>query len=235
MNIKILRDILSMRSNQKYKKKVLILGGIGNGSVVANAIMDSYESGNSDLYVEGFLNDRVLVGKFIDQFPVLGKIEEVHRFLNTGYKVVNSIYRIRGNKERIRRIEDLKIPNENFVTFIHHSAYIGQNVKMGQGIVIMPNVSISPGVEIGNNSLIMVNSSIGHNTKIGECCHIAAQSAIGSFVVIKKGVHIGLNATIRENCVIDDFSTVGMGSVLLSNIEKEEVWVGNPARLLKSV
>ncbi|MCD4820388.1 MAG: hypothetical protein K8S23_17045 [Candidatus Cloacimonetes bacterium] len=216
------------------KKKVLILGGIGNGTVIAYAINDAYEPGQSDLFVAGFLNDREVVGSKIEGFSVLGKTNEIQRFLSEDYLIINTIYRIDGNEKRIENLKKLKIPDEKFVSFIHPSAYVTKNVKIGNGVIIMPNVSISSGVEIGNNSLIMVNATIGHNSKIGKYCHIAAQSSIGSFVNIQNGIHIGLNATIRENCVLGKFSSLGMGSVLLNNIGEKEIWVGNPAKLLRT-
>jgi acetyltransferase EpsM len=214
-------------------KKIIILGGIGNGSVIASAIRDAQNRGFDEFEFAGFLNDRIEAGDLIEGFPVLGKLDDAKKFIDSGYFFINTIYRIDGQKTRITLFRDLCIPRTSLATFIHPSAYIAPDVTISPGVVIMPNVSISPGVEIGLCSLIMPGASVGHNTTIGDFCHLAAQSCISSFVNISEGVHIGLNATVRENTTIGRYAALGMGSVLLNNISESEIWAGNPAKFLR--
>jgi len=216
-------------------KKVIILGGLGNGSVIANAILDANQRGFRDYEFAGYLNDRIEKGESIEGFPVLGKLADVHKFINDGFYFINTIYRIEGQKERIQLFESLQIPESRLATFIHPTAYIAPNVKIGKGTVVMPNVSISSGTNIGKCCLIMVGATIGHNNEIGNYCHFAAQSCTSSFVKIEEGVHLGLNSTVREKLIIGKYSTLGMGSVLLKNMGKDEIWVGNPARFIRKI
>jgi len=58
-------------------KKVIILGGIGNGSVIANAIIDANKRGDNTWQVEGYINDRITIGEKIEDLPVLGKTNEI--------------------------------------------------------------------------------------------------------------------------------------------------------------
>ena len=219
-----------MRSSMK---KIIILGGLGNGSVIASAICDAQNKGFDEYEFAGYLNDRIKTGEFIEEFPVLGNLHEINKFIDKGYYFINTIYRIDRQKRRIKLFHDLKIPKSSLATFIHPIAYIAPNVTISPGVVIMPNVCISPGVKIGKCSLIMSGSSVGHNTVIGDFCHLAAQSCISSFVNISEGVHIGLNATVREHVTIGKYSALGMGSVLLQNIADGEIWAGNPAKFLR--
>jgi len=216
-------------------RKVLILGGLGNGSVIAEAIQDANRRGYQEWEFCGYLNDRIPVGSFIEGKPVIGKLENIQKMINRDYFIINTIYRIDGQKKRIGIFENLKIPENKLATFVHPTVYHATDVKLSPGTVLMPHVSISSRVEIGKASLIMVGASIGHNTKIGSYCHFAAQSCISSYVKIGTGVHIGLNATIREQVTIGDFAAVGMGSVVLDNIPSNQVWAGNPARFIRNV
>jgi len=52
-------------------------------------------------------------------------------------------------------------------------------------------------------------------------------------VTLGYGAHVGTNATIRENINIGDFSITGSGSVVLNDVPKNSIYIGNPARLLK--
>ena len=214
-------------------RKVAILGGLGNGAVVAAAIEHARRMGATDLEVAGFLNDREEQGTIIDRFPVIGKTSDAKRLLESGYWFINTILRIDGNRERIEMFESLEIPDDRLATFVHPMAYVAPSVQLGAGCVIMPNVSMSPGTKLGRGCMMMAGSMMGHDNVVGDFCHIAAQAAVGSYLTIGKGVHIGLNATVRENLTIGDYATLGAGAMLTKNIGANEIWAGNPAKFLR--
>ncbi|MBN2461058.1 MAG: hypothetical protein JXB60_05570 [Candidatus Cloacimonetes bacterium] len=214
-------------------RKVIILGGTGNGTVIAHAMIDARNRGQGEWEFSGFLNDRTVSGTSIEELPVLGRIKDAPAYVDKGYYFINTIYRIDGQKERIDLFESLSIPEERLATFVHPETYQATDVHLEPGVVLMPLTGISAGVSIGKGSLIMVGATIGHNTRIGAYCHIAAQACLSSFCIIGRGVHIGLNASVRENITMEDFSALGMGSVLLQNAGTQEIWAGNPARFLR--
>ena len=172
-------------------------------------------------------------GELIAGLPVLGPLSDIQLFLEQGYKFIYTIYRIDGQRKRINLFRNLNIPVESLFTFIHYKAYVAPTVKIGHGVAIMPHVSISSEVVIGDCCLLMVNSTVGHNSVLASHCHLAAQSCLSSHVQLEEGVHIGLNATVREYLVLKKYSSLGMGSVLLNNIDEGEIWAGNPARFLR--
>ena len=214
-------------------RKVAILGGVGNATVVAAAIEHARRMGATDLEVAGFLNDREPIGKQLDLFPVIGRTDDAKRLLDEGYWFINTILRIDGNRERIAMFEALRIPDDRLATFVHPMAYVAPSVQLGPGCIIMPHVSMSPATTLGKGCLMMANAMIGHDTVVGDFCHLAAQSTTGSYLQVGKGVHIGFNATIRENLTIGDYATLGMGAVLTKNIGEGEIWAGNPAKFLR--
>ena len=214
-------------------RKVAILGGVGNATVVAAAIEHARRMGATDLEVAGFLNDREPIGKTLDLFPVIGRVEDARRLLDEGYWFINTILRIDGNRERIAMFEALDLPDDRLATFVHPMAYVAPSVQLGPGCIIMPNVSMSPATRLGRGCLMMAGAMMGHDNVVGDFCHIAAQAAVGSYLRIGKGVHIGLNATIHEGFTIGDYATLGMGSVLKHDIDEGEIWAGNPARFLR--
>lgn len=214
-------------------RKVAILGGVGNATVVAAAIEHARRMGATDLEVAGFLNDREPIGKTLDLFPVIGRVEDARRLLDEGYWFINTILRIDGNRERIAMFEALDLPDDRLATFVHPMSYVAPSVQLGPGCIIMPNVSMSPATRLGRGCLMMAGAMMGHDNVVGDFCHIAAQAAVGSYLRIGKGVHIGLNATIHEGFTLGDYATLGMGSVLKHDIDEGEIWAGNPARFLR--
>jgi acetyltransferase EpsM len=216
-------------------KKVVIIGGIGNGSVIANAIIDAFKRGEKEWEFSGYLNDRIETGGNIEGFPVFGKISDWKKLSEKDYYFINTIFRIDGQQERIQMFENLSLPDEKLATFVHPLAYVAPNVKLGSGTVVMPNASVSSGTAFGRCCMIMAGSTIGHDNSIGNYCHFAAQSCVGAYMKISDGVHIGLNATTRENLRIGRNSALGMGSVLTKDIGDNEIWIGNPAKYLRNV
>lgn len=216
-------------------KKVIIIGGKGNGTVIAQAIQHYNSLGNNDLEIKGFFSDRIKPGELIDGLPVLAETskENVHKFFQEGFNFIYTVLRIDGNEERLELYNKLEISDEMLISFIHPLAYVAPNVVIEKGVVIMPYVMISSSAIIKKNTLIMTGATIGHDTIVGEFNHIASQAVVGAYIKTGKGVHIGLNATVREHLVLGDFSTVGMGSVLTKNIGNNEIWAGNPAKFLR--
>ena len=215
-------------------KKVVILGGEGNGGIIANAFLDANHRGYDEWECVGFLNDRYQKGTIIDSFPVLGSIkEDVRHFLDKDFFFLNAILRIDGQRERLRMFYELGIPDDHLAIFVHPTAYVAPNVTLSPGCVIMPNVSMSSNTRLGKGCLVMVGATIGHDNIIGEFCHIAAQACVGSKLIVGKGVHFGLNCTVRENLRIGDYATIGMGAVLTKDIGDKEIWAGNPAKFLR--
>lgn len=216
-------------------QKVLIIGGKGSGTVIAQAIYDAKTKGYTNLELAGFLNDKAESGDILDGVPVIDKQskENVQSFWEKGYKFIFSLHRTDGGKAFIKLFNELGLKPYMLATFVHPTAYIAPNVVIEAGAVVMPYVMISSGAKIKLNTLIMTGATIGHNTTTGEYSHIASQAVVGAYIEMGTGAHIGLNATVREYLSIGDFGTLGMGAVLTKNIGNEEIWVGNPAKLLR--
>lgn len=214
-------------------KNVLILGGGGNASVVGYAMLDAFNKGFTDLNFVGYINDRDGVSE-IEGYPVVGGLKDIPQLIKEDYYFINTIGKIGFQEERITLLESLNIPDERYVTFVHPSAYVAPNVQLGVGNIIMPHVCIAPGAKLGKCCRVMIGAIVGHNSNSGDYCFFAAGSVTGAYTTLGKGVFVSLHATIREFLKIDDYATVGMGAVLTKNIGKNEIWIGNPAKLYKT-
>ena len=98
-------------------QRYIIMGGIGNGSVIASAIKDANSRGEEVEFV-GYLNDRKTAGDEIEGDEVLGSLDQARDFLDEDTKLINAILRIDGNRARVGIIEELGLSKADFGTFV---------------------------------------------------------------------------------------------------------------------
>lgn len=217
-------------------KKILILGGEGNGGVIAACIKDMHDNfGYKDLQFCGFLNDEVEIGAVINEYPVMGKTNDLKKFIKEGYYFVFAIHPIGHGDIRIKLFDKLNIPKERLLTIVHPSSFVGYNTILKPGVVVMPNCYIGTATIVGDSTLVMANSIIGHNNNIGRLCHFSASSVVGSVISVGDASDVSLNATIMERVNIGTCSVVGAGAMVRNNIGDYEVHVGVPAKLLRKI
>lgn len=119
---------------------------------------------------------------------------------------------------------------------ISQGVFIGENVKIGAGTIIMPGCNILPQVEIGENCLIFPNVTIYPYSQIGDNCRIHAGTVIGadgfgynffngkhqkiwhySGVVIGNDVEIGCNAMLDAGAFTP--TQIGSGTKIDNDVQ----------------
>lgn len=215
-------------------KKIIIIGGEGNGGVVAACINDMKNNYEYKFDVLGFLNDYKEEGSFINGYPVLGKTTEANNYFNDDNILFSfAIHPVGHGSLRSELFKEIGIPNHKLATIIHPKAFISENATIQNGVFIMANCYIGPVAIIKKCALIMANSVIGHNTIIGKYCHISAGAVISSYVKIGKASDVALNATVLDKINIGKNSVAGAGAVITKDLDNGDVAVGNPARVIR--
>jgi UDP-3-O-[3-hydroxymyristoyl] glucosamine N-acyltransferase len=140
--------------------------------------------------------------------------------------------------------------------------YFGEGVKIvspvniygcniGNGVFIGPFTEIQKNVQIGDRTKIQSHSFICELVSIGEDCFIGhgvmfindtfqhggpakGNKDLWKSTRIGNSVAIGSNATILPISICDRV-VIGAGSVATKNITEPGVYVGNPAKKIKSL
>lgn len=215
--------------------KIIILGGEGNGGVVAACIIDMNNRYNDKRFeVMGFLNDIEEVGSIINNFPVLGKTIDYKKYLDDdSIKFIFAIHPVGHGSLRIKLFGELNIPDNKLATLIHPSAFVGYNAVIEPGVMVMSNSYVGTASRIGKCSLLMSNTAVGHNVYIGDFCHISIGSVVSSYVTMGRASDIALNATVLEKVKIGDNAVVGAGAMITKDVLENQVVIGNPQRVLR--
>lgn len=215
-------------------KKIIIIGGYGNGTVALSTIEDINQN-KKEWEILGFLND--FETNQINGYPVLGKIDPgiVNEFLeDDSVYFVYTLISTKLNHNFIHKLHNLNIPQNRFANLIHPTAVVSKFASIGRGVIIQPFVSIGPNVTIGNYVQIFAQALIGHNSSLDDYSYVANNAAIGAKVNLKQGAYVGTNASILENVILGEWSLVGIGTVVLHNVNDYQKVVGNPAKVIGS-
>ncbi len=217
-------------------KKVIIIGGEGNGGVVASCIEDNNKRFNDNEYeVYGFLNDFLTKNDNINGYPVLGGITDASNFFYDDIFFIWAIHMIGKGPLRENLFKKVNIPLNRFARIIHKTAFIAHNAILEPGVFIMSNCYIGPATKIGYCTLIMANSLIGHNTEVGPLCHFSVGSITSSYIKIGKSADVTLGAKVIEKVKMGDYSVAGAASLVLKDIPPKEVHVGIPAKFSRMI
>lgn len=219
---------------KEINKKVIIIGGEGNGGVIASCIEDNRKRFNDlEWEVIGFVND---FEKEVCGYPVLGGTDDVQNLLKTEeYYFMWGIHMIGRNILTEKLFRKVNIPKERFATIIHKTAFVAQNAILESGVFVMSNCYIGPQAHIGQCTLIMANCIIGHNTTVSPLCHFSVGSITSSYITIGLCSDVTLGAMVVEKRKIGNFAVAGAGSLVTHDIADYEIHVGTPAKFLKRV
>ena len=108
---------------------------------------------------------------------------------------------------------------------------IGDDVEIGSGTCIdrgaLEDTIIGEGTKIDN----LVH--VAHNVEIGKNCLIVALTCLGGGVIIEDNSYVGIGASIRNQRKIGEKAFIGMGAVVVKDVDPGITVIGNPARPMK--
>lgn len=123
---------------------------------------------------------------------------------------------------------------------IQSGAKIGKKCSLGQNVNISNNVIIGNGVKIQNNVAVYEGVEIEDDVFCGPSCVFTndltprAKYPKGhknyKKTIIRRGASIGANATIVCGHEIGEWSLIGAGAVVTSNVPKHALMLGVPAK-----
>ena len=124
---------------------------------------------------------------------------------------------------------------QNTILWVEGELTIGDHVRMSStAIICNHSITIGNDVTIGGNTVI-------YDTDFHSLDPLIRKSnqdrnfANKKPVVIGDNVFIGAHTTILKGVTIGNNSIIGACSVITKNIPANEIWAGNPARLIKNI
>lgn len=147
----------------------------------------------------------------------------------------------------IHPLSDCRNNNIPESTNIWQYCVIFPNAKIGENCNICSHCLIENDVKIGNNVTIKCGVQIWDGIELEDDVMIGANTTFTNDMYPKsknvnwrllrtkvcKGASIGAGSTLLPGITIGEGAMIGAGSVVTKSVPAGEVWVGNPARLVK--
>lgn len=213
--------------------KTFIFGASGHAKEVFWIIKEINKNSDEKIVVDKFVvaeNDSLL-GSDYDSIKIISEAEYFEKYTN---QVHNCILAIGSSKIRKKIFDKIASENTIFPTLIHPSVvYDKEKVKIGQGVVIEANVTLTTDINIEEFAHINIGSTISHDAKIGSFVTISPAVHLAGNVTLGENVFLGINATVLERIKICANTIIGAGAVVIDEINDPGTYVGIPAKKIK--
>jgi sugar O-acyltransferase (sialic acid O-acetyltransferase NeuD family) len=192
-------------------KPVILLGGGGHAKVCIDVL--NKQSRKIIGFVSPDENSETVLG-----VAHLGDDDLVLNYSPDDVELVNAIGFLPKSSVRQVCYERFKQKAYTFVTLVHSSAIIAEEVILKEGAQVMAGTVIQPGVIVGENSIINTRVSVDHDCNLGSNCHIAPGSVLCGNVVLGEGVFVGSGAVIIQNIHVPADSIIAAGETVRKNV-----------------
>lgn len=199
---------------------IILLGANGHAKV----IIDMLHKQTKEVYDEIFLLDdnAELMGHSIMGHKVIGLISECVKYLDS--KFVISI----GNNHVRKRLAEQY--NLDYISVIHPTAVIGENVTIEKGTVIMAGAVVNSDAMIGAHCIVNTGATIDHDCRIADFVHLSPGVHLGGTVTIDTESWMGIGSCCKNNIHIGEKIMIGAGGIVVHDILESGTYVGVPVK-----
>ena len=176
--------------------KVYILGA----GTLGKFIVDIIESRN-DFEVGGFFDDGYPELKYIYDYPIIGKLNDVDINL-----VESLAIGIGDPKWRKKIFEEKTAQGFQFPALIHKSVFLSNHCSVEEATIVGPNSSILSGSIVGRASCLLSHVNINQDVVVNPFCLVGAGVVVGNNAILGEGCHIGLANVIKLKQNVEPWS-----------------------------
>ena len=207
--------------------RVIILGCGGHGRVILDILQNM-----ENVQVIGFLEDNPkFAGKIINGIKVFGNRTLLPQLFEDGTNGI--VIGVGDNYIRADLFVQAKGMGFEMINAIHPRAIISEDVRIGQGVVVMAGAVINIGTKIGDNVCVNTGATVDHDNILADHSHIYPGANLTGGVTVGKYTYIGTNAAVNPYISIGSHVMVGSGAVVIADVPDNVTVAGVPAQVIK--
>jgi sugar O-acyltransferase (sialic acid O-acetyltransferase NeuD family) len=206
---------------------------IGCGDLGMQIAWHAQSEGNYS--IAGFFDDSHPGNEPIGKYNFLGRSADIHDSFNRrefDELMIGIGYKHMGVRSELFLRYSSEIP---FATIIHPSAYVDRSAEVGAGSIIYPGCVIDLGVVIGRNVLLNAGCVIAHDSRVGDHSFFSPAVNLAGFINIAPKVILGIGTVVIDNLHVCEYTRSGAGAVITQSVVSPGLYVGVPAKKIKSL
>ncbi len=119
-------------------------------------------------------------------------------------------------------------------SYISKSAIVDSSNKIGENCMILSGCILEPFASIESNTFLNTGVTICHHSTIGSHSFMAARSLVGGYSYVGENSFIGFQATVLQQLKLASETLVAAGSTIMCNSVQSTVYVGTPAKAIRT-
>ena len=121
----------------------------------------------------------------------------------------------------------------NHARVISQNAILSNDVKIGEGTLVIPGCIINNGTKIKKHCIINTGSIIEHDNYFENFSSCGPRAVTGENVKLGEASYIGIGSVVKEEIKIDNNVKIGGNSFVNKNCNKNNLYYGSPIKLIK--
>jgi sugar O-acyltransferase (sialic acid O-acetyltransferase NeuD family) len=211
--------------------KIVIIGAGGHARETLGIFLERIEQGEG-WEVLGFIDENPSNhGRRLDGFPVLGDFDWFKDVGQEDVRVICAVGTPQVCRQLVHKARSLGL---QFISAVSPRARISPYARIGQGVIIFPNVIVNSGATIGDFTTLNVAVTVSHDTVVDNFCNINPGAHLAGNVTVGEGCYIGMGANIIQGISIGPWSIIGAGAVVVRDMPANVTAVGVPAKVIKT-
>lgn len=119
-------------------------------------------------------------------------------------------------------------------TIVARTATLGLGARIGPGSFVGHHAHLGPMARVGAGCIVNTAAIIEHESVVGDFSHVSVRSTMAGRSSVGAHCFIGAGATLVDGVHIAAGSVIGAAACVHRSLEQPGVYVGVPARLLRS-
>jgi sugar O-acyltransferase (sialic acid O-acetyltransferase NeuD family) len=122
-----------------------------------------------------------------------------------------------------------------FASVVSPAASVSPTASVGAGCIVAPGAVITHGAVLGRHVIVNVGASVSHTSVIGDFTTISPGARIAGDCTVGEGSFVGIGAIVSHGVSIVAGTVLGAGAVVVDDIDVAGVYVGVPARRVRTL
>ncbi len=204
--------------------KALLILGTGVHALEMAEIVVRVNRAEPTWNLVGYItNDENQIGQTLNGVPVVGTPANLPNYPDVSLVSAFSEWKKMGD-----------LPMERMTSLIDPSAFVSRTAVIGRGCVLYPNCFVGLNAKIGDFVFCLSGAAINHDAVVERAVTMASGATLAGYVKVETDCYLGQACAVRQNLTIGRNSLIGMGTVVVKNVEPDSVMAGNPARKIKA-